>query len=187
MKEPATEVAIFVLLYSSACLTAGLGCVLGVEYSLAFPSVARKKQMFQFLSPLPMLPYAHISNSRTSVLAHRPWTVQGRGTAEALQLSGVCVLFVELSGELTTQSIKLRGEAHGSSSAPGAAQCRHPGVLLAVGIGVLSVWECSRVLPHGLLLCYCLMAFTCRGCVAVCKQREPSEPRSSASARQSVG
>lgn len=76
------------------------GYVLGVEYSLAFPNVARIKQMFLFLSPLPMLPYATFPTA-----GHQCWhTGPGLCTGEALgggvQLSDVCVLFGGLSGLL---------------------------------------------------------------------------------------
>lgn len=53
-------------------------------------------------------PICHISNSRTSVLAHGVWTVP-RGGPAGLWLSSVCVLFVELSGGLATQALTSRG------------------------------------------------------------------------------
>lgn len=162
------------------------GCALGVEYSLAFPSVARKKQMFQFLSPLPMLPYATFPT-----VGHQCWhTGPGLCTGEALRGSLALQCLRALCGAVRRAghtSVNFEGKHMAPRQHLPAAQSRHPGVLLATGTSGLSVRECSRVLPHGLLLCYCLMAFTCRGCVAVCEQREPSEPCSSASARQSVG
>lgn len=128
--------------------------------------MTRENQMFPFLSPLLMLPYA------TSPTAAHGAGTQNLGCAGG----GLVGLFGALCP--VRGAVGRAGHAEhaaGEHMAPGqhlcAAQCWHPGVVLAAGTGALSVWKCSRVVPPGLLLCCCLMAFTCRGCVAVCEHR----------------
>lgn len=108
------------------------GCVLGVEYSLAFPNVARKKQVFQVLSPLPMLPYATFPT-----VGHQCWhTGPGLGTREALRGSSAPQCLRAVCGAVRRAghtSVNFEGTHMAPPQHLCVAQCRHPGCLAGSG------------------------------------------------------
>lgn len=131
------------------------GCVLGVEYS--FPSVAWKKQMFQFLSPLPMLPYATFPTA-----GHQCWhTGPGLCTGEALRGSSALQCLRAVCGAVRRAghtSVNFKGKHMALRQHLRAAQCRHPRRLAgsgdrhAVSMGTFTgfaSWVASVLLLNG--------------------------------------
>lgn len=108
--------------------------------------------------------------------ATRPAAGHGAGTQALTALHGVRELFAELSAELATRAVTSRGHTWLSQNLAPQSCRQSPGpVCCPMGMdGHSLTGGCCA--PQGL-----------SHTEAVCEQREPSEPCSSASARQSMG